>query len=59
MAALTVSFVLPNNKQFIRVNGMLYIAHAFIWLPVSFVPPHRKQFIEPNPMAIIANATKI
>ena len=30
---LTVSFVLPNHKQFIRVNRMLYIAHAFIWFP--------------------------
>ena len=37
---------LPNHKQFIRVNRMLYIAHTFIWLPVSFVPPHHKQFFE-------------
>ena len=37
-----ISFVLPNHKQFIRVNRMPCIAHAFIWLPVSFVPPHRK-----------------
>ena len=29
-------FVLPNHKQFIRVNRMLYIAHTFIWLPISF-----------------------
>ena len=35
-------FVLPNHKQFIRVNLMLYIAHTSIWLPVSFVPLHRK-----------------
>ena len=38
---------------------MLYIAHAFIWLPVSFVPPHRKQLIELNRMPCIAHATKI
>ena len=31
----TVSIVLPNHTQFIPVNRMLYIAHAFIWLPVS------------------------
>ena len=47
---LTVSFVLPNHKQFIRVNRMMYIAHTFIWLPVSFVPPHRKQLIQLNRM---------
>ena len=52
-------FVLPNHKQFIRVNRMLYIAHTFIWLPVSFVPPHRKQLIELNHMLFIAHATKI
>ena len=51
-------FVLPNHKQFVRVNRMLYIAHTFIWLPVSFVPPHRKQFIELNRMPFIAHATK-
>ena len=56
---LTVSFVLPNHKQFIRVNRMLYIAHAFIRLPVSFVPPHHKQFIGLNRMPWIAHATKI
>ena len=56
---LPVSFVLPNHKQFIRVNRMLYIAHTFIWLPVSFVPPHRKQLIELNRMPCIAHATKI
>ena len=56
---LTVSFVLPNHKQFIWVNPMLYIAHTFIWLPVSFVPPHRKQLIELNRMPWIAHATKI
>ena len=55
---LTVSFVLPNHKQFIRVNCMLCIAHAFIWLPVSFVPPHRKQLIELNRMPFIAHTTK-
>ena len=27
---LTVYFVLPNHKQFIRVNCMMYIAHTFI-----------------------------
>ena len=51
-------FVLPNHKQFIRVNCMLYIAHTFIWLPVSFVPPHLKQLIEVNRMPCIAHATK-
>ena len=56
---LTVSFVLPNHKQFIRVNRMLYIAHAFIRLPVSFVLPHRKQFIGLNRMPWITHATKI
>ena len=56
---LTVSFVFPNHKQFIRVNCMLYIAHTFIWLPVSFVPPHCKQLIELNHMPCIAHATKI
>ena len=55
----TVSVVLPNHKQFIRVNRMLCIAHAFIWLPFSFVPPHRKQLIELNCMPFIAHATKI
>ena len=54
-----ISFVLPNHKQFIRVNRMLCIAHAFIWLPVSFVPPHRKQLTELNRMPCIAHATKI
>ena len=52
-------FVLPNHKQFIRVNHMLYIAHTFIWLPVSFVPPHCKQLIEMNRMPCITHATKI
>ena len=56
---LTVSFVLPNHKQFIRVNHMMYIAHAFICLPVSFVHPHRKQLIELNRMPCITHATKI
>ena len=56
---LTVSFVLPNHKQFIRVNRMLYIAHTFIWLPVSFVLPRRKRLIELNRMPCIAHATKI
>ena len=55
---LAVSFVLPNHKQFIRVNRMLCITHAFIWLPISFVPPHRKQLIELNRMPFIAHATK-
>ena len=55
---LTISFVLPNHKQFIRMNCMLCITHASIWLPVSFVPPHRKQFIELNSMPFIAHATK-
>ena len=56
---LTVTFVLPNHKQFIRVNHLLYITHTFIWLPVSFVPPHCKQLIELNHMPCIAHATKI
>ena len=56
---LTVSFVLPNHKQFILVNLMLCIAHAFIWLPILFVIPHRKQLIEVNRMPYIAHATKI
>ena len=56
---LTVSFVLPNHKLFIRVNHMLYIAHTFIWLPVSFVPHHRKRLIELSRMPCIAHATKI
>ena len=56
---LTISFVLPNHKQFIRVNRMLYITHTFIWLPVSFVPPHRKWLIELNRMPYITHATKI
>jgi len=55
---LTVSFVLPNHKQFIRVNRMLYISHTFIWLPVSFVRPHRKQLSRLNRMPCIAHATK-
>ena len=55
---LTISFVLPNHKQFILVNRMLYIAHTFIWLPISFVPHHRKQLIELNHMPCIAHATK-
>lgn len=55
---LTVSFVLPNHKQFIQVNRMLCIAHASIWLLVSFVPPDHKQFIELNHMPFIAHATK-
>ena len=53
---LTVSFVLPNHKQFIRVNRMLYIAHTFIWLPISFVFPNHKQFIRVNRMLCIAHA---
>ena len=56
---MTVYFVLPNHKQFIRVNRMLYIAHTFIWLPISFVFPHRKPLIELNRMPCIAHATKI
>ena len=56
---LTVSFVLPNHKQFIQVNRTMYIAHTFIWLPVSFVPPQRKQLIELNRMPCIAHETKI
>ena len=56
---LTASFVLPNHKQFIRVNRMLCITHASIWLPVSFVPPHRKQLIELNHMPCITHTTKI
>ena len=45
--------------QFIWVNRMLRIAHAFIWLPVSFVLPHRKQLVELNRMSCITHATKI
>ena len=56
---LTISFVLPNQKQFILVNRMLYITHTFFWLPVSFVPPHRKRLTELNRMPSIAHATKI
>ena len=56
---LTVTFVLPNHKQFVLVNHMLCIAQAFIWLPVSFVTPHHKQLIELNHMPYIAHATKI
>ena len=55
---LTVSIVLPNHTQFILVNRLLCIAHAFIWLPVSFVTPHRKQLIELNHMPFIAHAIK-
>ena len=54
----SISIVLPNHTQFIPVNRMLYIAHAFIWLHVSFVPPHPKQLIELNHMPYIAHATK-
>ena len=54
----TVFVVLPNHTQFIPVNRMLYIAHAFIWLNVSFVPPHPKQLIEQNCMPCIAHTTK-
>ena len=56
---LTISVLLSQRKQFIRVNRMLYIAHAFIRLPVSFVPPHRKRFIGLDRMSWIAHATKI
>ena len=56
---LTVSFVLPNHKQFIWVNRTLHIAHTIIWLPISFVPHHRKRLIELNRMPCIAHATKI
>ena len=52
---LTVSFVLPNHKQFIRVNRMLYIAHTLIWLTVSVLLSQRKQFIRVNRMPYIAH----
>ena len=55
----TVSVLLSQRKQFIRVNRMSYIAHTLIWLTVSFVPPHPKQLIELNRMPFIAHATKI
>ena len=54
---LTVSFVLPNHKQFIRVNCMLYVAHTLIWLTISFVLPNHKQFIRVNHMLYIAHTS--
>ena len=56
---LTISFVLPNHKEFILVNRMLFITHTFIWLPVYFVAPHRKQLIALNRMPYITQGTKI
>ena len=56
---LTISFVLPNHKQFILVNRMLFIAHTFIWLPIYFVAPHRKRLIALNCMPYITHETKI
>ena len=56
---LTVSFVLPNHKQFILVNRMLFIAHTFIWVPISFVAPHRNRLNALNRMPYIAHTTKI
>ena len=53
---LTVSFVLHDHKQFIRVNRMFYIAHTFMWLPISFVLPNHTQFIPVNRMLCIAHA---
>ena len=52
---LTVSFVLPNHKQFIRVNHMLYMTHTLIWLTISFVLPNHKQFIRVNRVLYIAH----
>jgi len=51
----TVSVLLCQRKQFVRVNRMPYIAHTFIWLTVSFVLPNHKQFIRVNCMLYIAH----
>ena len=51
----TVSVLMSQCKQFIRVNRMPYIAHTLIWLTVSFVLPNHKQFIRVNRMLYIAH----
>ena len=51
----TVSVLLSQHKQFIRVNRMPYIAHSFIWLTVSLVLPNHKQIIRVNRMLYIAH----
>ena len=51
----TVSVLLSQYKQFIRVNCMSYIAHTLIWLTISFVLPNHKQFIRVNRMLYIAH----
>ena len=51
----TVSVLLPNHKQFIWVNRMLYIAHNLIGLTVYFVLPNHKQFIRVNRMLYITH----
>ena len=51
----TVSVLLSQRKQFIRVNRMSYIAHTFIWLTVSFVLTNHKKFIRVNRMLYIAH----
>ena len=44
----TVSVLLAQHKQFIRVNCMSYIAHTFIWLTVYVALPNSKRFIGAN-----------
>ena len=51
----TISVLMSQRKQFIRVNRMPYIAHTLIWLTVSFVLPNHKQFIRVNRMLYIAH----
>ena len=52
----TISVVLANRKQFIRVNCMTYIAHTLIWLTISVVFSNHKQFIRVNCISYIAHA---
>ena len=52
---LTVSVLLSQHKQFIRVNRMSYIAHTLIWLTISFVLPNHKQFVRVNRTLYIAD----
>ena len=59
LVKLTVSVLLAQRKQFIRVNCMPYIAHTFIWLPVSIVLPHQKYLIQLRRTPRITHATKI
>ena len=51
----TISILLCQRKQFIRVNRTPHIAHSLIWLTVSFVLPNHKQFIRVNRMLYIAH----